>query len=147
MKRLLTAALLLCSLPAAADMDIRIALNWLPPSENVDGTPLTDLAGFRAYWGYSSGDYEASITIDDHTATSATITPVGVPSGSTIWIVLTAFDLDGNESQFSNEIFFGPYFEIDANPVNVPNPPTEIGATARIVRCGGASCQVGNPEA
>ena len=33
-------------------------LSWTPPTENEDGTPLMDLAGYRVYWGQSPGTYE-----------------------------------------------------------------------------------------
>lgn len=145
MKRFLL-LLLLIATSASADMDVRLALNWVAPTENRDGSPLTDLAGYRAYWGYAPGDYQASVTIDDAAATSATVTPVGVPSGATIYVVLTAFDVDGNESAHSNQVFFGPFIEEPDTAVDVvitwPNPPSEIGATARIVRCGTAECRI-----
>ncbi len=32
-------------------------LSWTPPTQNTDGSPLTDLAGYRVYWGTSSGNY------------------------------------------------------------------------------------------
>jgi len=34
----------------------RATLSWQAPTDNVDGTPLTDLAGFRVYYGNSVND-------------------------------------------------------------------------------------------
>jgi len=78
----------------------QITMQWDPPERNVDGSALTDLAGFDLYYGSASGAYEASEHIGDASATSLTVT---LPSG-TYFFALTATDRDGNESGFSNEI-------------------------------------------
>lgn len=38
-------------------------LTWLPPIANTDGTPLTNLGGYRIYYGTSSGALTQSITL------------------------------------------------------------------------------------
>jgi len=40
-----------------------IRLSWTAPTQNNNGTPLTDLAGYRIYWGLASGSYTDSVTI------------------------------------------------------------------------------------
>ena len=35
----------------------KTTLMWETPTTNVDGSPLTDLAGFKVYWGTVSGTY------------------------------------------------------------------------------------------
>lgn len=42
-----------------------VTLTWTPPTQNVDGSPLTNLAGYRIYWGTSPGNYANSIVIDN----------------------------------------------------------------------------------
>ena len=32
-------------------------LSWLPPTTNIDGSPLTNLAGYKIYWGTSADDF------------------------------------------------------------------------------------------
>ena len=32
---------------------VTVALSWTAPTQNLDGTVLTDLAGYRIYWGAS----------------------------------------------------------------------------------------------
>ena len=32
-----------------------VTLSWLPPTRNTDGTPLTNLRGYRVYWGTDRG--------------------------------------------------------------------------------------------
>lgn len=77
-------------------------LRWQAPTENVDGTPLNDLAGFNIYWGTQSRNYapgsEVSIADPDATVWEATL-----PSGE-YFFALTAFDSEGNESGYSNEV-------------------------------------------
>jgi hypothetical protein len=38
-------------------------LSWIPPTENTNGTPLTDLAGYRIEWGTSASDLTQRMTI------------------------------------------------------------------------------------
>lgn len=40
-----------------------VTLSWLPPTENVDGSPLTDLAGYRIRYGNASGSYSNTISV------------------------------------------------------------------------------------
>ena len=74
-------------------------LGWIPPTRNEDGSALTDLAGFRIYWGSVPGSYAYSLTINDPGATRHVVE--GLTSGSYSFVA-TAFDTSGNESRFSN---------------------------------------------
>lgn len=75
-----------------------VTLSWQPPTENTDGTPLTDLAGFKIYWGAQQGTYANSKTVADP---AAVMDDVAVPAGSW-YFVATAFNTAGNESEYSN---------------------------------------------
>lgn len=75
-------------------------LRWQAPTENVDGTALTDLAGFVVYWGPSSRNYTGSFTINSATTTEWEVT---VGSGE-YYFAMTAFDSQSNESAYSNEV-------------------------------------------
>lgn len=77
-----------------------VSISWVPPSENVDGTPLTDLASYRIYYGSMSRSYTDSIDIQDPTATSHAF---AVASGD-YYVTMTALDQNGNESAYANEI-------------------------------------------
>jgi fibronectin type 3 domain-containing protein len=77
-----------------------ISLNWQRPTENVDGTPLTDLIGYRVYYGPASRDYEHSIAINEPTVTSYAFEA----SSGEYFVAMTAIDADGNESGYSNEV-------------------------------------------
>ncbi len=76
-----------------------VTLNWDPPTTNIDGTPLTDLAGYRVYFGTDSGVYVYKNDVGN--STSCTIG--GLTPG--FWcFAVTAYDLSGNESDYSNEV-------------------------------------------
>lgn len=73
-------------------------LGWTPPNTNSDGSLLTDLAGFHIYYGNSSTNMNQSITIADKTATSGTVTSLGV---GTWYFNVRAYTSDGLESSAS----------------------------------------------
>jgi hypothetical protein len=77
-----------------------VSLNWVAPTENVDGSSLTDLAGYRIYYGIDSRDYGDMVELIDPAATGHTLTLV---SGD-YYLAMTALDLEGNESAYSNEV-------------------------------------------
>lgn len=77
-----------------------VALAWEPPTENVDGSPLNDLAGYRIYYGEISGTYTEELAVSD---TLQTDHEMALPSGS-YYFAMTALDAEGNESAHSNEV-------------------------------------------
>lgn len=83
--------------PATAGQAI---LSWDPPSTNADGSPLTDLSGYRIYYGTSPGVYGTMRDVGN--VMSSTVT--NLADGSPYYFVVTAYDLSGNESGFSNEV-------------------------------------------
>jgi hypothetical protein len=80
-----------------------ISLSWIAPSERVDGTPIamSEIAGYRVYYGVSQGDYSEKVDIADSSTMQVTLN--NVPSG-TYYIVVTTFDTDGRESWYSEEV-------------------------------------------
>jgi hypothetical protein len=76
-------------------------LSWVPPTENTDGSTLTDLAGYKVYYGTSSGSYGAPITINDPGLSSYMVENLGI---SDWFFVMTAFKSSGIESSYSNEV-------------------------------------------
>jgi hypothetical protein len=74
-------------------------LSWAPPTQNNDGTPLTNLAGYKIYWG----------TDQNSLANSATVTNAGLSSyvvdqltPATWFFATKAFNALGVESALSN---------------------------------------------
>ncbi|NOZ67856.1 MAG: fibronectin type III domain-containing protein [Deferribacteres bacterium] len=84
-------------------------LTWTAPETNADGTPLTDLAGYKIYYGRLSGNYTEVKDVGipsceprgDKTECSYTVE--GLSSG-TWYFAITAYDTSGNESDYSNEV-------------------------------------------
>ena len=72
-------------------------LSWTPPTTNTDGSPLTDLAGYRLYW--RCGGAEQSRDID---AGLTSYRLDGLPDGSTCAFQLGAVNTAGVESARSN---------------------------------------------
>ena len=74
-------------------------LSWQPPTTNTDGSPLTNLAGYRVYWGTTAGNYPNSVTINNPgvaTYVVESLTP------NTYHFAVKAFNSTGVESVFSN---------------------------------------------
>jgi hypothetical protein len=78
-------------------------VRWTAPATRADGEPLslTDINGYRIYYGDTSGNYTDVAEVPDGTATSATVTDVPV---GTSYLVMTTYDVDGRESGYSREI-------------------------------------------
>ena len=77
-----------------------LQLSWVAPTENVDGSPLTDLAGYKIYYGTQAQNYPDWTDVSDASATQFELT---LPMG-TYYVTMTALDADGNESVYSNEV-------------------------------------------
>jgi len=78
-----------------------ITLNWTPPTENTDGTPLTNLAGYDIHYGPASGDYTQSISITNPglaTYVVDNLTP------GTYYFSVAAVNSAGTESPLSSEV-------------------------------------------
>jgi len=79
----------------------KATLTWTPPTTNVDGTPLIDLAGYKVKYGTSSGSYANVVTLNDPLADAYVVE--GLTSGITYYFVVTAFNVSAVESDPSNE--------------------------------------------
>jgi hypothetical protein len=76
-------------------------LSWLPPTENADGSPLLDLAGYRVYWGQQSGNYTKSISITNPGITTYVVENL---ASGTHYFATTAVNASGVESTYSGEL-------------------------------------------
>ncbi|MFC1889575.1 MopE-related protein [Thermodesulfobacteriota bacterium] len=77
--------------------------------DNSDEVPLAwdsntepDLAGYRIYYGTSSGDYDFSVDLGNCTGCSIS----DLEDGRTYYFAATAYDEYGNESGFSDEVSY-----------------------------------------
>jgi hypothetical protein len=92
------AAIMLFAAGGAAAVDVRLA--WSPPTHNIDGTPLTDLAGYKLYYGDASGRY--SHCEDLGLSTTALVT--GLSDFQPHYFTVTVYNGLGIESDFSEEV-------------------------------------------
>jgi hypothetical protein len=76
-----------------------VVLAWDAPADNLDGTPLTDLAGYRVHYGTAPGVYTE--TFDAGRAAGCSV--AGLAPG-TYYIVVSAYNADGYEGAPSNEV-------------------------------------------
>lgn len=74
-------------------------LSWTAPTENDDGSPLVDLAGYKLYWGTTPGNYPNSVMIDNASISTYLVDNL---SPGTYEFVATSFNASGVESRFSN---------------------------------------------
>ena len=78
-----------------------LTLTWQPPTENSDGTPLLDLAGYYIYLGRETEVYEDVFLIDNPGLTTFVIDDL---APGTYYLAATAFNASGVESGLSTEL-------------------------------------------
>jgi hypothetical protein len=86
----------------AAPAATAVSLAWTPPTQNDDGSTLTDLSGYKIHYGTTSKSYSQSIPLTN----AAGLTRYeldSLPKG-TIYIAMTAVNASGSESDFSTEV-------------------------------------------
>src|SRR3989449_147519 len=83
----------LCSLAPALSSAALVALAW-------DANTDPDLAGYKLYYGLSSGSYQLSVDVGNQTS----YTLSGLLEGQIYYFAATAYNLSGSESGFSNEV-------------------------------------------
>ncbi|MBI5543306.1 MAG: fibronectin type III domain-containing protein [Deltaproteobacteria bacterium] len=76
-------------------------LSWEAPTTFTDGSPLTDLTGYRIHYGTSSGSYPSVVNVSNPTAVTYTVS--NLPGGATYYFVVTALSASGGESARSME--------------------------------------------
>src|SRR2546427_1322742 len=83
----------LCSLAPALSSAAQVALAW-------DANTDPDLAGYKLYYSISSGSYQLSVDVGNQTS----YTLSGLLDGRIYYFAATAYNLNLNESGFSNEV-------------------------------------------
>jgi hypothetical protein len=74
-------------------------ISWTPPTQNTDGSALTNLAAYKIYYGVSEGNYPNQVRISNpgiSTYVVDNLTP------DTYFFVSTSINSNGVESEFSN---------------------------------------------
>jgi hypothetical protein len=78
-------------------------LSWTPPTLNEDGSPLTDLAGYRIYYGTTSGQYSEEVPLQSPGITTYVI---GNLAAGKYFLAMTSVNSGGMESKHTPEISF-----------------------------------------
>lgn len=83
----------------SASVSRSAALSWLPPTSNVDGTPVTNLAGYRIAYGQNASSLNLSLNIPSPAVTSAVIENLAT---GTWYFAVKAYTTANVESDLSN---------------------------------------------
>ena len=79
-----------------------VTLNWTPPTANIDGTPLTDLAGFRVLYGSSPTELNRKLELPGADFTSVRIEDL---TAGTYYFAVTAYNSTAIESEVSQMVW------------------------------------------
>ena len=74
-------------------------LSWATPTTNTNGTPLTNLAGYKVYYGTTPGTYTS---IDVGNVNSYQVNDL--TNGQTYYFAVTDYDSNGIESDYSTVV-------------------------------------------
>lgn len=112
---ILTVALFLATsqFPAASASAAQASLTWNAPTTYSDGTPTTNLEGYKIYTGTASGDYSQNIDVGN--VTSYTLSSLN--DATTYYFTVTAYNATGDVSGFSNQASF---------TTTAPTPPAVL---------------------
>jgi hypothetical protein len=87
--------------PPKAATPSSITLGWTPPTQNSDGSPITNLAGYKIHYGTTSSEYSQTIALENAGLTRYVVD--NLPSG-TYYFAITAYNSQGVESALSGEV-------------------------------------------
>ncbi len=76
-------------------------LSWIPPTTNTNGTPLTNLAGYRIYYGTSSSSLKQSVQITNSGISSYVIDNL---SPATWYFTVVSYNNENIESPLSEVV-------------------------------------------
>lgn len=78
-----------------------VTLSWNPPTSNVDGSALTNLAGYRIHYGTRSGSYTQTVKVSSAGLTRYMIEDL---QAGKYYFVMVAVNSAGAESEVSDEV-------------------------------------------
>ena len=122
---LLLLGILLAVTPGEAGI---LDASWTAPTTNTDGSPLTDLASYRVYYGTSAAPCPGSSSLDVASPTSdppdnQTVSSRlrGLTTGALYNVAVTAVDANGNESPCSTVASAAARISFAASPTGTVN--------------------------
>jgi hypothetical protein len=105
---------------ATVELAGQVQLSWERPTTKADGTPLTDISGYKIYYGLTSQTYDFTKTVSNQTTYAIS----GLERGRTYYFAVTAYNASGNESGFSNEVSVTVPPTVSETPVLAHEPLT-----------------------
>ncbi len=78
-----------------------VTLNWMPPTQNTNGTAIANLAGYKILYGTSSGNYTNTISVDNPGIATYVVDNL---SPGTYYFVVAAYNSQGIESPPSAQV-------------------------------------------
>ncbi|MEP7245850.1 MAG: putative Ig domain-containing protein [Gammaproteobacteria bacterium] len=79
----------------------RATLNWGAPTANIDGSALTDLAGYKVLYGRSSGNLDQAVTLSNPSVNSQVVENL---SSGTWYFAVVSVNAAGVQSQPTNTV-------------------------------------------
>lgn len=108
----------------------KATLSWTPPTQNTDGTPLTNLAGYRILWGTSATALSNVVEVPGAAVTTHVIDNL---TSGTKYFAVRSYNAAGAESVNSNVASKAIVGSVSSttksvafDAVQVPNPPTNL---------------------
>jgi hypothetical protein len=108
-RRCISTVILILFLSATNVYSAQVTIVWNPNNES-------DLAGYKIYYGSLSGNYDSFVDVGNQTSYPLS----GLVEGETYYIALTAYDINGNESGYSGELFYT--VPPNSQPLNCSSP-------------------------
>jgi hypothetical protein len=86
---------------AATSKSSTVTLSWQAPTENSDGSTLSDLKGYKVHYGSASKSYSDTVQVANAGLTTYVVQ--NLPTG-TYYFAVTAYNAIGQESSLSGEV-------------------------------------------
>jgi hypothetical protein len=126
----LLASLLILFQLATSVHSAQVTLAWDPNTE-------PDVTGYRIYYSFLSDQYDYSADVGNQTS----FTLASLQDGKTYYFAATAYDQEGNESDFSNEVVFNapPVCTYSVSPVSQWFGPGGGASTVNVTTASGCN--------
>ena len=87
--------------PPKAATTSSVTLAWMPPTQNSDGSPITNLAGYKIHYGTVSSDYTQTVALQNASLSRYVVDNL---TSGTYYFAITAYNAQGVESAMSGEV-------------------------------------------
>jgi Putative Ig domain len=77
------------------------SISWIAPTENTDGTPVTDLAGYHLYYGTNASELTETITVQGAASINYVFSDL---DPGTYYFAIVAYNSAGTDSGKSNVV-------------------------------------------